>query len=126
MVGCIMGIYLDRDFRNKLFSLAYINCGKSLGSLAKEVGYHGKGRNGYVRNMWKGTTPVSSPKIQRIAELAEISMSEVLKHKVEKECHVEIDDWGIAFQSYATKLRTHGTRSSSKRVRSAHVEDTDQ
>ena len=121
-----MAIYLDRDFRNKLFSLAYINCGESLGSLASRIGYHGKGRNGYVRNMWKGTVAVSSPKIQIIAELAETSMSEVIEHKVEKESNVEIDDWVEAFQSCATKLRTHRTLSSSKRVRGAHVEDTDQ
>lgn len=32
-------IYLDKKFRNKLFSKAYKNCGESLGSLAVEIGY---------------------------------------------------------------------------------------
>ena len=96
----ISGIYLEKKFRNRLFGQAYKNSGESLSGLALAVGYYGKGRNGYVRNMWLGKVPVSSRKIDRIARLAGIPVQEVFEHRVDKKHNLEIDDWLKAFRCF--------------------------
>jgi hypothetical protein len=99
-------IYLDKEFRNILFSKAYKNCGESLGSLAVEMGYaRVKGRNGYVRDMWIGKVPVSRPKLQRLAELAGMTLEEILEHRVTKQQNEEIRDWTIAYKSFIRNLK---------------------
>jgi len=98
-------IYLGKKFRNRLFSLAYLNSGKSLGAMALALGYSGKGRNGYVRNMWLGTVAISSPKIAKIAELAGISLSEVLSHRIDKQHNVEIEDWEVSFRLFVQRSK---------------------
>ena len=101
-------IYLEKEFRNRLFSLAYRNSGESLGSMALKLGYSGSGRNGYVRNMWQGTVGVSSRKIGRIAELAGFNLSEVLSHRTDKQHNVEIKNWEVSFRFFiqGSKKRT--------------------
>lgn len=107
-------IYLDKEFRNKLFSKAYKNCGESLSSLAVEMGYaRARGRNGYVRDMWMGKVPVSRPKLQRLAELAGMTLEEVLKHRVTKQENEEISDWIIAYKAFTRNFK----RSAEKEVR---------
>lgn len=99
-------IYLEKVFRNKLFSQAYMNCGESLGNLAVEIGYaRVGGRNGYVRDMWTGRVPVSRRKIQRIAELAEIPLQEVFDHGVTRQDNSEIADWTVSYRLYARQLK---------------------
>lgn len=98
-------IYLEHDYRNKLFSRAYENAGGSLGAMASELGYHGSGRNGIVRNMWLGTVSVSTPKIDRIAKLAGLSLNDVLTHRVTKEKNVQIRNWTEAFEQYKAKTK---------------------
>lgn len=94
------GIYLEKDFRNILFSKAYENAGGSLGAMARELGYQGAGRNGVVRNMWLGTITVSAPKIERLAKLARIPLSKILSHEVTKEQNLVIRDWVEGFSQY--------------------------
>lgn len=91
-------IYLERDYRNLLFSKAYENAGESLCEIAWQVGYQGRGRNGTIRDMWLGKMGVSPQKLERIAELAKIPIEEVLNHKVSKEQNLEIEDWRRAFE----------------------------
>lgn len=99
-------IYLDKEFRNKLFSKAYKNCGESLGSLAVEMGYaRARGRNGYVRDMWMGKVPVSRPKLQRLAELAGVTLEEVLEHRVTKQENEEIRDWTSAYKTFTRNFK---------------------
>lgn len=99
------GIYLERDFRNILFSKAYDNAGGSLGSMASELGYNGKGRNGYVRNMWYGTTSISAPKFERLAKLARIPLPEVYSHIIDKEQNVLIKSWEESYQQYKNQQK---------------------
>lgn len=94
------GIYLEKRFRNRLFSQAYKNAGESLRALALTVGYHGKGRNGYVRNMWLGKVPVSSYKIHKIARLAGIPLSKVFEHRVDKQQNLEIRNWETSYKLF--------------------------
>lgn len=93
-------IYLDSEFRNRLFSRAYKNCGESLRSLALALGYRGKVRNGYVRNMWLGRVPVSAVKIHQITRLAGISLTEVPSHIISKSDNLEIKDWAKAYKRF--------------------------
>ena len=101
--------YLEKKFRNRLFSQAYRNIGESLGALALAVGYHGKGRNGYVRNMWLGKVPVSSRKIQKIARLAGIPLSEVFEHRVDKQHNLEIKNWVSSYRLFAQQSKETAT-----------------
>jgi hypothetical protein len=99
------GLYLEREFRNRLFSKAYKNCGESLGSLATALGYNGGGRNGYVRNMWIGKVAISGPKLHRIARLAGISLSEVLSHRIDKQHNLELEDWAASFRLFVSQSK---------------------
>lgn len=96
-------LYLESDFRNELFSHAYVKSGGSLNALAKALGYSGRGRNGYVRNMWLGKLPVSKKKVHKIAELGGVKLSEVLSHVVEKEQNSELSDWMKSFKELVHK-----------------------
>lgn len=104
------GIYLEKEFRNRLFSQAYRNTGESLGGLASALGYHGKGRNGYVRNMWLGKQPVSSHKINKIAELADIPLSQVFRHRVDRQDNETIEDWTRSFKLFVQQSKELATK----------------
>ena len=105
-------IYLEKDFRNILFSRAYKNAGCSLGAMAFEIGYRGRGRNGTVRDMWLGKVSVSTPKIERIAKLAGFSLDDILIHKVAREENVQIENWTEAFTQYKEKALRNNKRNS--------------
>jgi len=96
-------MYLKKDFRNVLFSKAYENSGQSLCSIALELGYSGSGRNGIVRKMWLGTAGIPPNKIEKIAKIAGLSITEVSKNTVSKEENIEIGDWMAAFRQYTEK-----------------------
>lgn len=108
------GVCLERDFRNVLFSRAYENAGGSLGAIASEIGYFGQARSVPVRNMWLGRVKVPATRIEGIAKLARIPLSEVLKHEVDKEKNQEIENRLEAFERYKRNCKT-------RRMKKSHI-----
>lgn len=101
-------MYLEKEFRNILFCKAYLNTG-SLGQMALELGNSGKGRNGPMRLMWLGINKIPGSKIERLAKLARIPVTEVLSHEVPKEQNQLIDDWFKALDEYKTSRKKNSS-----------------
>lgn len=96
-------IYLEKEFRIKLFSKAYEKSG-SLGGISKEMGYPSRpGINGVSRDMWLGKRGIGRDKIMRLLRRTGISFDELLKNVIPKECSEEIDSWQIAYLDYKAK-----------------------
>lgn len=107
-------VYLERDFRNILFSRAYENAGGSLGAIASEIGYSGQARCVPVREMWVGRGKIPATRIEAIAKLARIPLSEVLKHEVDKEKNQQIKDRLEAFEQYKSNCKN-------RRMKKTHI-----
>lgn len=87
-----MTIYLENHVRIWVFCRAYNNC-SSLGQLAKDLGYNGKGRNGTVRVMWTGESGIPEKKFDQLCKLAKVSKEKMMNHTIPKEKSLKIDDW---------------------------------
>jgi hypothetical protein len=106
-------IYLERDFRNILFSRAYENAGKSLRAIASEIGYKSAvAGNVPIRDMWLGIKKIPTSRIEGIAKLARISLSEILKHEVNKEDNQKIADRLEAFEQYRRNYKNRKMKKS--------------
>lgn len=73
--------------------------------MATELGNSGKGRNGPVRLMWLGKVRIPGSKVERLAKLGKIPLSEVLKNVVTKDQNLEINNWFEAFEEYKNSLK---------------------
>lgn len=93
-------MFLEPSYRDWFFCKIYENSGESLGGLARQLGYVGKGRNGPMRNMWIGKIGIPDHKIDDFCKLAGISKSDMLKHAISKENSKQSDDWVKTFQIY--------------------------
>src|SRR5436853_7535365 len=98
-----MPVYLEKDFREMLFSKCYHLCG-GLAEIGKGMGYEKKpGLNGPIRNMWLGVVAVPGKRVEALATLVSISSQEILAHRVSKEQNLVSEDWGPTYERY---LRT--------------------
>ena len=88
-----MSLYLEYAFRNWFFCKLYFNSNESLNDIARNLGYSGKGRHGQIRNMWIGKISIPSKKLGQFCDLANISMEEVLKHKILQNDVKKTKDW---------------------------------
>jgi hypothetical protein len=95
-----VAIYLEKEFRVKLFSKAYDKSG-SLGGIAKDMGYHGRpGINGVARDMWLGKRGIGRNKIETLLKLTGIQLSELMKNVTVKEKSVEVESWMQSYNEY--------------------------
>lgn len=88
-----MTIYLKNSYRLWLFCRAYINAGESLKGIASVLSYSGKGRNGFVRDMWIGKFGIPDTKIEKLCELANVKKSDLIRNIIQKEKASSINDW---------------------------------
>lgn len=99
-----MPVYLDKEYREWLFSICYHACG-SLGEIGRGMGYQGRpGINGPVRDMWLGSVAIPGKRIAALAALVPVSVEEVLAHSVPKERNELTEDWRASYEKYARKL----------------------
>jgi hypothetical protein len=97
-----MGVYLKRDFRNRLFSICYDEAG-SLAELGKMLGYSTKaGVNGSVRRMWVGESPIPEKRLTALLKLAGIDSNSAQDKIVPKEQNIRFEDWVTAYTDYKT------------------------
>ena len=77
-----------------------MNSGESLGNMALNLRYKGKGRNGFVRNMWLGKVGIPEHKLELICKIAKVKKSQMKNHFVEKDKSSTIDDWVPVIQLF--------------------------
>jgi hypothetical protein len=93
-------IYLESEFRNKLFSHAY-DKGGSLAGIGVIMGYLSRpGLNGTSRDMWLGLHGIPKDRILCLCEAIDFSLKEVLKHTIEKNKNVIFKDWHSEYLKY--------------------------
>lgn len=97
-------IYLEREFRELLFSRCYHVCG-SLGGIARAMGYPSRpGINGPPRDMWRGSMAIPSTRISALARIASMSTDEILANRVTKEQNEASDGWERIYERYLQTL----------------------
>ena len=97
-------IYLERDFRNLLFSLCYQKAG-SLREIGIEMGYTPtRGLNGMARNMWLGRNGIPWYRIEALSKLSGLHMECIYSSIVSKDENIPIDDWVPAYEKFQTKV----------------------
>jgi hypothetical protein len=55
--------------------------------------------------MWIGKVPISRRKVEKIAELAGMSLKDILEHRVSKQQNLEIADWTISYKAFIRRLK---------------------
>lgn len=103
---CLM-LFFPNSYRISLFCNAYVNCGRSLGQLARELGYRGKGTNGIIRLMWQGQSGISESKFDLLCSIAKVSKNEFLKYSIPKEKSSTIDDWSLTVRIFDDAKSSH-------------------
>lgn len=99
-MGSRMGVYLEKDFRNRLFSICYDEAG-SLAELGKMLGYLSKaGVNGTVRRMWVGESSIPEKRLTALLSLARMDSDSVQDRIVPKEQNIRFEDWVAAYTLY--------------------------
>ncbi len=96
-------IYLNKEFRTKLFSKAYDKSG-SLRGIAIDMGYPGRpGLNGVARDMWLGKRSIGKHKVEYLLKLTGISLEEFTANIITKDKSVETENWTQAYTDYKLK-----------------------
>ena len=98
-------VYLEKEFRVKLFSKAYEKSG-SLRRIAINMGYPSRpGLNGTARDMWLGKRGIGRHKIEYLLKLTGIPIDELINNIVPKDKSVEIDDWLRSYINYKSNRK---------------------
>lgn len=109
-------MFIEFEFRNWVFVRAYIRAG-SLAEIANHFHYAASGgKNGAIRDMWLGKKGVPAFHTAELAGLAEISLDELEKHRVQKPGRAQQLDWirvvllyqknpSMAFREFSRALR---------------------
>ena len=99
-----MPLYLEREFRNQLFSICYDEAG-SLAELGKMLGYQSKaGINGIVRKMWLGESPIPQNRLTVLLNMAGLDLSSIQDKIVSKEQNIRFEDWVDAYGHYKANV----------------------
>ena len=80
----MLGVFLKKDFRTKLFYSLYVKCDCSSGYMGKTLGYKGNAKNVPVRRMWTGEVSIPLKKIPLILELTNTDSNKFYENVIDE------------------------------------------